>query len=198
MAVEPTNTNVPNEPQNVNPNPQNDLKDEPTPEVTIESLMEEAAKARAAEQKMKLALDKALKEKGDLTKQYREVLTESQQAKIDKENADEEHRQYVAELEAFKRKTEAKNRYLMQGMGAEMAEKAAEAEVSGDMDALADIQKQHTETVLKSARAEWQKTIPQPKFGVDGNADMSKEEILAIEDPVKRRMAIAKNISKFR
>lgn len=202
MAVEPTNTNVPNEPQNVNPNPQNEPGNKPQgpveEEVTMESLMEEAARARAAEQKMKLALDKALKEKGDLTKQYREVLTESQQAKIDKENADEEHRQYVAELEAFKRKTEAKNRYLMQGMGAEMAEKAAEAEVSGDMDALADIQKQHTETVLKSARAEWQKTIPQPKFGVDGNADMSKEEILAIEDPVKRRMEIAKNISKFR
>lgn len=202
MAAEPTNTNVIDNPQNINPNPQADPKNDQTDpakeDVTVESLMEEAARARAAEQKMKMALDKALKEKGDLTKQYREVLTESQQAKIDKENADEEHRQYVAELEAFKRKTEAKNRYLMQGMGAEMAEKAAEAEVSGDMDALADIQKQHTETVLKSARAEWQKTIPQPQFGVGGEGNMSKEEIMAIKDPAERRMAIAKNISKFR
>jgi len=202
MAAEPTNTNVLDNPQNVNPNPQNDPKNEPKDpakeEVTMESLMEEVARSRAAEQKMKLALDKALKETGDMTKKYREMLTESQQAKIDKENADEEHRQYVADLEAFKRKTEAKNRYLMQGMGVDMAEKAAEAEVSGDMDALADIQKQHTETVLKSARAEWQKTIPQPKFGVGGEGDMSKEEIMAIKDPVERRMAIAKNISKFR
>lgn len=203
MAAE-TKTDVTatdNQQQNVNPNPQGSSDNQPEennePEVTMESLMEEIARLKTSEQKTKLALDKALKEKGDLTKQYREVLTESQQAKIDKETADEEHRQYVSELEAFKRKTEAKDRYLMQGMSADMAEKAAEAEVSGDMDALADIQKQHTETVLKNAKTEWQKSIPQLQFGVDGNSTMTKEQILGIKDEQERIRAIAKNINQF-
>ncbi len=196
-----TDVNVTENQQNVNPNPQGNPDNQPEennePEVTMESLMEEIARLKTSEQKTKLALDKALKEKGDLTKQYREVLTETQQAKIDKETADEEHRQYVSELEAFKRKTEAKDRYLMQGMSTDMAEKAAEAEVSGDMDALADIQKQHTETVLKNAKTEWQKSIPQPQFGVDGNSAMTKEQIFGIKDEQERIRAIAKNINQF-
>lgn len=204
MAAE-TKTDVTvtdNQQQNVNTNPQGNSESHPEennePEVTMESLMEEIARLKTSEQKTKLALDKALKEKGDLTKQYREVLTETQQAKIDKETADEERRQYVSELEEFKKKTLAKERYLMQDMPVDMAEKAAEAEVSGDMDALANIQKQFRETSLKNARAEWQKSIPQPQFGVDGNSAMSKEEILAIKDPAERRMAIAKNLDKFK
>lgn len=187
--------------QNVNTSPQgnsdNQSEENNEPEVTMESLMEEIARLKTSEQKTKLALDKALKEKGDLTKQYREVLTETQQAKIDKETADEERKQYVLELEEFRKKTLAKERYLMQDMPVDMAEKAAEAEVSGDMDALANIQKQFRETSLKNARAEWQKSIPQPQFGTGQYSSMTKEEISAIKDRKARREAIAQNMNLF-
>lgn len=203
MAAE-TKTDVnatDNQQQNINPNPQdnpdNRTEESDKPEVTMESLMEEIARLKTSEQKTKLALDKALKEKGDLTKQYREVLTETQQAKIDKETADEEHRQYVLELEEFKKKTLAKERYLMQDMPVDMAEKAAEAEVSGDMDALANIQKQFRETSLKNARAEWQKSTPQPQFGTGEYSSMTKEEILAIKDRTERRKAMSQNWHLF-
>lgn len=187
-----------NMPENNNELQNEDVNEEAKPEVTIESLMEEIAKLKTSEASTKKALDKALKEKGDLTKQYREVLTETQQAKIDKETADEEHRQYVADLETFKQRTLAKDRYLMQDMPVDMAEKAAEAEVSGDMDALADIQRQFREISLKNAKAEWQRTIPQPQFGTGDGSNMSKEEILAIKDPAQRRNMIAKNLDKFK
>lgn len=199
MATE-TKTDVSateNQQQNVNTNPQGNPESQPEennePEVTMESLMEEIARLKTSEQKTKLALDKALKEKGDLTKQYREVLTETQQAKIDKETADEERRQYVSELEEFKKKTLAKERYLMQHMPVDMAEKAAEAEVSGDMDALANIQEQFRETSLKNARAEWQKTIPQTQFGTGQYSSMTVEEAMKMTDREARLKAIAKN-----
>lgn len=199
MATE-TKTDVnetENQQQNVNPNPKgiSDIQPEESkePEVTVESLMEEIARLKTSEQKTKLALDKALKEKGDLTKQYREVLTETQQAKIDKETADEEHRQYVSELEEFKKKTLAKERYLMQDMPVDMAEKAAEAEVSGDMDALANIQKQFRETSLKNAKAEWEKATPQPQFGTGQYSSMTVEEAMKMNDREARLRAIAKN-----
>lgn len=168
--------------QNVNENQtetenQNGTKntEETETAVTIESLMAEIAKLKADGVKTKAALDKALKEKGDITKQYREVLTEAQQAKIDKETADEEHRQYVESLEQFKAKAEAKARYALQGMSEEMALKAAEAEIAGDMDELAIIQKQHTEAVIKAKQAEWLKSRPPVNAG-QGNGALTKEQ----------------------
>ena len=194
-----TNTNVTGEPQsNAQATPQTDqAESSQEPEVTIESLMAELAQEKAARAKEKAALDKALKEKGDITKQYREVLSDQQKAKIDQANADEEHKQYVSELEAFKRKTEAKDRYIVQGMSPEMATEAAEAEVSGDMDKLAEIQKQNTEILLKKARAEWQESIPQPQFGTGEYSSMTKEQIMAIGNREERRKAIAQNMNLF-
>lgn len=165
--------------------------------VTVESLMAELAKEKAARAKEKAALDKTLKEKGDLTKKYRSLLDDSQKAALDKATADEEQKQYVAELENFKRRTEAKERYIMQGMSIEMATEAADAEVGGDMDKLADIQKKHTETVLKNAEAEWRESIPQPQFGTGEYSSMTKEQILAITDRNERRKAIAQNMNLF-
>ena len=141
------------------------------PEATMESLMAEIASLKVENKKNKAALDKALKEKGDITKQYREVLTEAQQAKIDQENADEERKQYVADLEKFKATAEAKARYALQGMSEDLALKAADAEISGDMDALATIQKQHTESLIKKKEAEWQKSRPPINAGTGNNED---------------------------
>lgn len=172
-------TNVTDNQQNLdNPNVQDSANNNDNggsgsePDVTLESLMEKIATLEVENKKNKAALDKALKEKGDITKQYREVLTEAQQAKIDKENADEEQRQYVADLEKFKAKAEAKARYALQGMSEEMAVKAAEAEINGDMDALATIQKQHTEMLIKKKEEEWLKSRPPINAGAgNGNED---------------------------
>lgn len=172
-------TNVTDNQQNLdNPNVQDSANNNDNggsgsePDVTLESLMEKIATLEVENKKNKAALDKALKEKGDITKQYREVLTEAQQAKIDKENADEEQRQYVADLEKFKATAEAKARYALQGMSEEMAVKAAEAEIDGDMDALATIQKQHTEMLIKKKEEEWLKSRPPINAGAgNGNEE---------------------------
>lgn len=162
-----------------------------------DALMAEIARMKVSEQKMKKELDKALKEKGEVTKALRAKQSAAELEDEAKREEEERHQAYVMELEEFKRKTEAKERYLMQGMSVEMATKAADAEVSGDMEALTDIQRQHTEATLKAARAEWQKSIPQPNFGTGEYSSMSKKDILAIKDTAERQRAILANRQLF-
>lgn len=175
-------------------NPENENADAGA---NTDALMAEIARMRVSEQKMKKELDKALKEKGEVTKALRAKQTAAELEDEAKREEEERHQAYVMELEEFKRKTEAKERYLMQGMSVEMATKAADAEVSGDMEALTDIQRQHTEATLKSARAEWQKSIPQPNFGTGEYSSMSKKDILAIKDTAERQKAILANRQLF-
>lgn len=175
-------------------NPENENADAGA---NTDALMAEIARMRVSEQKMKKELDKALKEKGEVTKALRAKQTAAELEDEAKREEEERHQAYVMELEEFKRKTEAKERYLMQGMSVEMATKAADAEVSGDMEALTDIQRQHTEATLKAARAEWQKSIPQPNFGTGEYSSMSKKDILAIKDTAERQKAILANRCLF-
>lgn len=143
---------------------------------TIEEVMAELAKERAEKEKNKVALDKALKETGELKKTLRQKMSAQEQEDEAKREQDEQHKAYVASLEEFKHKTEAKERYLMQGMCVEMAAKAAEAEVSGDMDGLATIQRQHTDSLIKAKEAEWKKSRPPVNAGMDGEFSVTKEQ----------------------
>ncbi len=158
-------------------------------------LLENAEKLR---QKEKAALDKALKEVARLTKESRanktEAEIEAENKRVEFENLQEENK----ELRAYKQLNEARERYLLQGMNADTAKKAAEAEVNGDMDALVAIQKEHTDAMIKAKEAEWKKSRPDANVGT-GNSwqSMTREEILAIEDEKERYNAIAANREKF-
>jgi len=163
-------------------------------ELEAERAVSKAEKSQR--QKDKAALDKALKDVARLTKENREKMTEAeieaQEKRLEAERAQEE----LADLRAYKQKNEAKERYLLQGMSAELAVEAAEAEVAGDMDKLADIQRKNLEAQIKAKEAEWKATRPRLNAG-DGSVSMTKEEIMAIKDPVQRREAIARNIDQF-
>jgi hypothetical protein len=83
-------------------------------------------------------------------------------------------------------------------MDEDLAGKAAKAEIEGDMDALADVQRQYTQALLKEKEAEWKKSRPRVNMG-DGedSTSMTKDEIMAIKDPKERQIAIAKNLKQF-
>ena len=163
-------------------------------ELEAERAVSKAEKSQR--QKDKAALDKALKDVARLTKENREKMTEAeieaQEKRLEAERAQEE----LADLRAYKQKNEAKERYLLQGMSAELAIEAADAEVAGDMDKLADIQRKNLEAQIKAKEAEWKATRPRLNAG-DGSVSMTKEEIMAIKDTVQRREAIARNIDLF-
>lgn len=140
------------------------------PEVTMESLSADNAKLRAEMAKQKLALDKALHNNGELTKQLRAKMTAQEQEEAAKREEADALRAHLADLETFKRKTEAKDRYLTMGMSKDFALQAAEAEVAGDMDALTAIYKKHSDATIKAKQDEWLKTRPEPAAGRDEGA----------------------------
>lgn len=137
---------------------------------SIEQLMTELAKERAERAKLKNSLDEASSEAAKYKKQLREKQTAKEIEDEEKQKEAEAHKAYVAELEAFKKKAEAKSRYALQGMNEELATKAAEAEVKGDMDELASIQRKHTEILLKEKEKEWIKSRPDINAG-NGEGD---------------------------
>lgn len=135
---------------------------------SIEELMTELAKEKAEKVKLKNSLDNASSEAAKYKKALREKQSAEEIQNEEKQKAEEQQRQYIADLETFKKKAEAKSRYALQGMTEELATQAAEAEVSGDYDLLARVHKQHTEALLKAKEAEWLKNRPDPQAGNDG------------------------------
>lgn len=161
---------------------------------SIEEVMARAAQAEADAKKWKNEFDKQSSQIASLKKTVQSLQTAEQRKESEDREAKEAFEAEHTRLQDFERRTLAKERYLMQGMSVEMASKAADAEVSGNMDELANIQKQHTESTLKSARAEWQKSIPQPQFGTGEYSSMTVEEAMKIPDREQRLKAIANSL----
>lgn len=164
---------------------------------TIEELQARLAAKEAAYAKLKAANDKTSKSEAELKRQLREKMSVQEQEAAVKEEELQRQKEYIEGLEDYKRRNEAKERYMLQGMDAELAVKAADAEVTGDMDALADIQKQHTDNLLRAKEAEWKKSRPRVNIGDGSYSNMTREEIMAMPDRIERRKAIAANQELF-
>lgn len=171
---------------------------EQAPTKTYEDALAEIAAAQAEAKKLKAERDAALKKSGDIAKQLRAKMSEAELQAEQKAQEDEERQAHLKELEAYKAENEALKRYRLQGMDEDLAGKAAKAEIEGDMDALADVQRQYTQALLKEKEAEWKKSRPRVNMG-DGedSTSMTKDEIMAIKDPKERQIAIAKNLKQF-
>lgn len=166
------NKNVQTEEKNVAEQNPSEEKVEP---ITVDSLMAELAQIKAESAKNKAALDKALHSNGELTKQLRAKMTASEQEAEAKREAEEAQANRIKELEQYKLRSEARERYMATiGMPADLAREAADAEVNGDMDALASVYKRHQEASLKAHEAEWLKNRPVPETGRD--EDKAKED----------------------
>lgn len=144
---------------------------------SIEELMTELAKERAEKVKLKNSLDNTASEAAKYKKALREKQSAEEIQNEEKLKAEEQRNQYIKDLETFKAKAEAKSRYALQGMTAELAEQAAEAEVNGDYDLLAEVHKKHTEAIIKAKEAEWYKNRPDPNVG-SNNDDVQKDPFL--------------------
>ena len=153
-------------------------------EVTIESLMAENARLKVDSAKNKTALDKALKNVGELTKQLRAKMTVSEQEEQARKDEEDRRLAELNDLKEFKRKAEAKERYLTIGMNAEFAKLAAEAEVKGDMDAFADVMKRYNDASIKEQKDEWIRSRPDINSGHGDDED----EMAALEKQVASAM----------
>jgi len=86
------------------------------PEPTVTELMAQIAKLQADAQKQKNALDKAMKERGELSKQLKSRMSAQEQMEAAKEEAERAKDERLAELESKLRVLDYSKRYMGVGM----------------------------------------------------------------------------------
>lgn len=187
------NENVTTTESTVTENQQALTQENTTP--TVDELMAQLATERAEKEKNKLALDKALKEKGDITKQLRAKQTaEEQEAEAQKEAqrlADEERESMRKELNHIK----AVNAY--KAISDEKAvESLIDAVSDADHNAIAQIIANECKKAVAEAEAKWLKDRPRVQHGQ--YSSMTKDQIMAISDRDERQRAIAMNLDLFK
>lgn len=145
--------------------------------------------------KLKATLDKALKEKGDITKQYRAKLSEEERLSAEREEAqrikDEENEAIKAELNHIK----AVNAYK-EISDEKAVENLIDAISDADHNAIAQIIANECKKAVADAEAKWLKDRPRVQSGQ--YSSMTKEQIMEIADREERQRAIAQNLDLFR
>lgn len=191
MTEETTKTTV-TENQSTEPGKIEQPNVEKTP--SVDELMAQLAAERAEKEKNKLALDKALKEKGDITKQLRAKQTaEEQEAEAQKEAqrlAEEEREALRKENNRFRAMAAYKS------FDEKTVDKWLEAVSEADHSTLSAIIEAEKQKAVKEAQAEWMKSRPPVNAGQ--YSSMTKEQIMSIADRDERRKAMAQNMELFR
>lgn len=141
----------------------------------VDSLMAKIASLEAANRKQKNTIDKLCSEAAEKKRQERAKMTAQEQEEEARKEAEQALKEEMDGLRTFKSKTLAKERYLMQGMDVELATKAAEAEIDGNMDELSAIQKQYSDAKLKAEKAKWLASRPDVNAGT-GASGITKEQ----------------------
>lgn len=149
--------------------------------------------SKAEYEKLKSALDKALKEKGDITKQLR--AKQSEDERISAEQA-EAQRIRDEEFEAIKAEN---NRMKAVGAYKDISEKVVEQLITAVSDAdhltIATIIANEKKLAVSAAEKTWMGS--RPAIGSNSYSSMTAEQIMAITDRDERQRAIAMNLDLF-
>lgn len=163
---------------------------------TIEDLMKQLEAERAEKERNKSALDKALKEKGDITKQLRQKQTteerEAEEKKAEDERRQQEYDNAMSELNHLK----ATNAYTTVLSDDKVIENIIGAVADADHKSIALIIENEKKAAVKAAQAEWMKSRPPVNAG-GAYSGMTREQIMGIADRDERLKAIAQNRDLF-
>lgn len=161
---------------------------------TVEELMAQLESERAEKERHKSALDKALKEKGDITKQLRAKQSEDERLSAEQAEAqrirDEEFEATKAELNKMK----AVGAYKSISSD-KVVESLIDAVSNADHNAIAQIIDSECKKAVAEAEQAWLKDRPRVQHGQ--HSAMTKEQIMAIQDRDERTRAIALNQDLF-
>lgn len=146
--------------------------EEQTP--TVEELMAQLAAEKATGLKNKQALDKALKEKGEITKALRAKQTAEEQEAEAKAEAErlqnEKYESAVKELNHMKAVASYKS------ISEKSVDTLIEAVAESDHSAIAAIIENEVKAAVANAKAEWMKSRPPVNIGsIDDNAPTKEE-----------------------
>lgn len=163
---------------------------------SVEELMAQLAEAKAESQKYQNKYNQASNEAAESKKALRAKQTAEEREAEEKAEAqrksDEEKEAMRKELNHIKAVAAYKNipdEKTVENLIAAISE--------SDHVSIALIIEREKEKAVKEAKAEWQKSIPQPNFGTGEYSSMNKKEIMAIKDSTERQKAILANRQLF-
>lgn len=148
---------------------------------SVDELLAQLAQERAEKEKNKAALDKALKEKGEITKQLRAKQTaEEQEAEAKREQAEQERLEREEDKKTIAR-YRARDTFRAMGMDGELLDKTVEAKLNGDEETVNSnitlFYDNRQADALKNAEAEWLKNRPTVVTGAgDEETSVTKEQ----------------------
>ena len=147
---------------------------------TVESLMAEMAQLKADMARNKNALDKALKEKGEITKKLREKQTAEEAEAEAKAEAEAERKEREREMEKTIATYEAKSMFAEMGLSGTDLDTAVNAKIEGDEKTVYSIIVKHFEnkyaTALQTEKSEWLGNRPPVNVGVGESTTLTKEQ----------------------
>lgn len=189
-AAEPT------DPKGADPKTEPKTELETASKPTEEELLAQLAEARAEAQKYQNKYNQASNEAAESKKALRAKQTAEEREAEEKAEAqrlaDEEREAMRKELNHIKAVAAYKNI-----PDEKTVENLIAAIDESDHASIALIIEREKEKAVKDAKAEWQKTIPQPNFGTGEYSSMSKQDIMAIKDTAERQKAILANRHLF-
>ncbi len=146
--------------------------------------------------KLKASFDKASSDVSKYKKQLSEHLTDEQKKASEKDQLLEELKAQNEEFKKSAKISEFKSKYLSMGYSDELAADTANALFDGDMDKVLANNNTFLTEKEKAIRADVMKGTPVPPAS-EGGTTVTRESILAINDPVERQTAIAEHIELF-
>lgn len=157
--------------------------DTQTPETEapkVDDLMAEIAQLKADMARNKNALDKALREKGEITKRLREKQTAEEAEAEAKAEAEAQRAEREAEMEKKIATYEARSMFAEMGLVGQDLETAVQAKIDGDESAVYSVIVKYFEnkyeSALKTKESEWLGNRPQVNVGVGEGTTLTKEQ----------------------
>lgn len=146
----------------------------------VEDLMSELAQLKADMARNKNALDKALREKGEITKKLREKQTAEEAEAEAKAEAEAARAEREAEMEKTIATYEAKSMFAEMGLQGQDLETAVKAKIDGDEKTVYSVIVKYFEkkfeSALKTKESEWLGNRPQVNVGVGESTALTKEQ----------------------
>lgn len=142
-------------------------------------------------------IDKYTGEISEMKKQQRAGLSDAERkAKEDEEKYTGLLEQYEA-LQKEVAISKSKAKYIALGYSEELAEDTAKALSEGDLEKVFANAETYKADLEKKVKADLLKGTPHPQGKGTGSSTKTKEEIMAIKDPIERQAQIAEHLELF-
>lgn len=142
------------------------------------SIEEQLAELLGENKRLRRAMDKASSEAASYKKQLNARMTEAERAEQEREEANERLQAELKELRRERDLSKLTKNFTVLGYSEEMAKEAAEAQYSGDTDALFEVQRKYRAELENSIKAQFMRGTPPPQGGqLSGGVPLTEAQI---------------------